>query len=111
MNYLKNNVQKNFAQNLRSLRKSYKLTMKELAQKLEFSQAKISHFENERYSPHIEDIVKIALFFNISTDELLGVKKINYSNINASQTLLTEEEVILIKDTFEKILLNKIKRV
>lgn len=93
MNTINQTTQKTFAQNLRTLRKQHKLTMKQLAQFLDFSQAKISNLENEQRSPHIEDIVKIANFFEITTDELLGVskRKLTHSILEYNDKILTQE--------------------
>ena len=62
---------------VKSLRKAYKLTQKELAEKLqlegyEFSDLTILRIEQgKRFVPDYE-IIALADFFNITTDELLG---------------------------------------
>jgi len=52
------------------------------------SKAMISSYELDQRTPSYEVLIKIAKFFNVSTDYLLGLDKpdINYDN-------LTEQEV------------------
>lgn len=81
-----------FAQNLKRLRKQHNLTMKQLASYIDVSQSKISKLENEQISPHIEDIINIANYFNISTDELLGkTKKQLWEDIDEYNTKVLNE--------------------
>lgn len=66
---------------LRELRKQNKLSMKELGAILGLSESTISLYENGKREPDIATIIKIANYFNISVDELLGIKKHNTTNI------------------------------
>ena len=56
-----------------SLRKEQNLTQHELAIKLGISRSALSLYEIEKREPDTETIFKIAQFFNVSTDYLLGV--------------------------------------
>lgn len=58
---------------LADLRKDKKLGQKELAEKLKISPYTISSYEREKSTPDDEMKVKIAKFFNISLDYLLGL--------------------------------------
>lgn len=63
-----------FAERLRELRIENKLSMKELAKKLDTTDATISNWENEINEPKISYLKSIALFFGVSADYLLGIE-------------------------------------
>lgn len=54
------------------LREKSTLTQEELANKLGISRAALSHYETSRREPDYETINKIASFFRVSVDYLLG---------------------------------------
>ena len=58
--------------NLTILRKNKNVSQKELAEFLQMSQTAISHFETGRNEPDLKTVIKLADFFNCSTDYLLG---------------------------------------
>ena len=60
-----------FAQNLKALRLERKLTQPALAQALKVSNGIISLWENGKYEPTASNIINIATYFDITTDELL----------------------------------------
>ncbi|PEK39094.1 transcriptional regulator [Bacillus pseudomycoides] len=59
-------------ENLRKLRKTNNLTMKELGQKLNLAESTISGYENGNRKPDYDTLNKFADFFEVSTDYLLG---------------------------------------
>ena len=61
-----------FGKNLRSLREMENLKQSELAEKLGVTQRKVSYWETEKVEPSLADLWKIADFFNLSVDELIG---------------------------------------
>ncbi|MBM7854195.1 transcriptional regulator with XRE-family HTH domain [Desulfohalotomaculum tongense] len=61
-----------FAARLVSLRKKAKFTQKELAAKLNIGRGALSLYEIGQREPDLETLNKIADFFNVSTDYLLG---------------------------------------
>lgn len=65
-------VKEVFANRLRELRIAKKLSQTELAEKLGVSRGSISFYENGERTAAIDFIYKIAQFFNVSTDFLLG---------------------------------------
>lgn len=54
------------------LRNEKRLTQEELAHKLKITRAALSHYENNRREPDHETTQKIADFFGVSIDYLLG---------------------------------------
>ncbi len=64
---------------LRELRKEKGLTMKELGEMLGVSEATISLYESGKRTPNDELKKKLADFFKVSVDYLLGLS--NYKNI------------------------------
>ncbi|MFW6035305.1 MAG: helix-turn-helix domain-containing protein [Halothermotrichaceae bacterium] len=62
----------NFAVRLKKLRKEKELRQTDLAQKLGVAQTTIANYEQNSRFPNQELLIKIANFFNISIDYLLG---------------------------------------
>lgn len=61
-----------FSERLKKLRNEKHLSQKELANEFQMSQQTIAKWENNQSTPNPEMIVKIADFFDVSTDYLLG---------------------------------------
>jgi len=57
---------------IKELRKSRKLTLKQFGIQFGLSESTISQYENENRTPDYEVLKKIADFFEVSTDYLLG---------------------------------------
>ena len=65
---------KNFGEKLKELRKEKGLTQKELAQFLDSAQSAIVYWEKNQQEPNISTLKKIAIFFDVTTDYLLGLE-------------------------------------
>ena len=61
-----------FANCLKELRKDKNCTQRELAEYLGYSTNIICEWENQRCEPKIETILRLADFFDVSIDYLLG---------------------------------------
>lgn len=61
-----------FAERLSGLRKSMKISQYELADRLGMSRGQLANYEQGKRQPDQETLVKLADFFNVSTDYLLG---------------------------------------
>lgn len=61
----------NFKENLKTLRAENKLTQSDFAKNLNTTVKTVSHWETGYSEPSIAQIIEIANFFKISTDELL----------------------------------------
>lgn len=78
----------NFGDNLKHLRKSNNLTQKELGSRIGLSKAVVSKYENGMGYPTFDVLVRIAQYFGVTTDYLLGVdtgKTVNVSGLLDSQ--------------------------
>lgn len=65
---------------LKSLREEHKLTLRQLSEKLNISYSSLGKYEREEQQPSFDTLIKIASFFNVSTDYLLGYS--NYKSTN-----------------------------
>lgn len=65
-----------FGKNLKNLRKVKGLTQKDLADDLKITFNQISDWEIGRSNPDIEILEKLAEYFNVSVDSLLGRESI-----------------------------------
>ena len=61
-----------FEKRLIELRKIYKLTQRDMAEKLNIAQPSYIRYENGSAEPKQEILVKIADIFDVSVDYLLG---------------------------------------
>lgn len=62
-----------FAENLKYLRKEKNIGQNELARLLNLSNASISYWENCKQEPTISALYKLAQFFEVSIDFLVGL--------------------------------------
>ena len=70
-----------FAERLKSLRREYKLNQGELANAIHVAQTTVSQWENNGKMPGIDMLIRIADYFDISTDYLLGRTEIKNEHI------------------------------
>lgn len=61
-----------YGDRIANLREKYKLTQQQLADKIGITRASLSHYEKNRREPDYETLQKLADFFDVSTDYLLG---------------------------------------
>lgn len=64
---------KKFNERLRELREDNNLTQAKLAKELHIDQRSISFYEIGKYEPNLDTLIKISIFFQVSTDYLLGL--------------------------------------
>lgn len=77
-----------FGFNLKKLRKSRSLTQEELGAQVGLSKAVVSKYENSMGYPTFDMLIKIASFFGVTTDYLLGISKgktVDVSELTDSQ--------------------------
>ena len=63
-----------FGERLKELRIEKGLSQRNLAQLTGFSQAAIARWENGLQSPTLENIYALAIYFNVSSDYLIGLE-------------------------------------
>ncbi|MGE7891528.1 helix-turn-helix domain-containing protein [Bacillus cereus] len=63
-----------FGENLKSFRNTRSLTQAELGDKVQLSRSQISNLETNFNEPDLASLDRIASFFNISVDTLMGRK-------------------------------------
>ena len=61
-----------FAKRLRALRKAKGLSQTELARVLHYGYTAIGNYECGRNEPCLDDLIRLADYFEVTTDELLG---------------------------------------
>jgi transcriptional regulator with XRE-family HTH domain len=65
-------VLQRFGEKLRTLRKNRQMTLLQLAEALDYStHSYLSELESNKKLPPVELVIKIARFFDVSTDQLL----------------------------------------
>lgn len=62
----------NFPSRLKSLRISNNLTLEQLGKELGSTRATIGNYENSNKKPSLEMLIKIADYFDVSVDYLIG---------------------------------------
>lgn len=87
---------------IKKLRISYNMSQVDLAKRLGVSKQCLSNWENDNVQPSIEMLIKIARFFNVSTDYLLDLDEKDLINVRG----LSETEIahikLLIQDLIDK---------
>ncbi len=61
-----------FAANLKKIRKSSNITQRTLGEHLGYQYTAIANYESGRNEPSIDDLIKIAEFFDVTMDYLVG---------------------------------------
>jgi len=63
-----------FGRKLKELRTEKRLTQANVAEIFKVSKTTICQWETSKQEPSLEDVAKIAKFFEVSTDYLLGLE-------------------------------------
>lgn len=77
-------------ENIRRLRKTHKLTQKDLGKIAGVEYNTISDYENGNVIPSNQVLIKISNFFGVSTDDLLGVSK-GYEDVSVEWKILVKK--------------------
>ena len=85
---LKEIYTKNLSVNILFLRKRNKMTQDALAERLDIQTPNIGYYESGKTVPNLENLVKIAFIFKVSTDALLftEISKADSSTVNEPET-------------------------
>lgn len=95
---------------LRQLRKTKKLTQKQVAERVGVTRTVLSQYENDHTAPSLEVLVKLANQFGVSTDYLLdNISPSEQSKEEAKRRMLLQEAERMRKsaDQLEQLALSK----
>ena len=81
------------SEKIRQLRRNFNLSQVDLAAKLGVTKQCVSNWENDNILPSIDMLIKLAKFFNVSTDYLLGLSSSNVIDVSG----LSDTEITHIK--------------
>ena len=82
-----------FGKHIKELRNKYKLTQKELAEKVGVTKSTIAAYENDSRQPSYDVLIKMALIFKVTIDSLL----LNRSELVLDAQGLTTEQLELVR--------------
>lgn len=91
---------------IRDLRIKNNLSAKELSKILEISESSISLYESGKRTPSLSLVIKIADYFNVSTDYLLGVleKQQEYDKILGKDLSMIIENIVYFLENSDYII-------
>ena len=81
------------SEKIRNLRKNFNINQVELANKLGVTKQCVSNWENDNILPSVDMLVKIAKYFNVTTDYLLELSTNNTIDVSG----LTDIQIAHIK--------------
>lgn len=89
-----------FAERVKELRQSRNMNQVQLAKALCVTKQTVSNWENDNIQPSISMLIKIADYFSVSTDYILGRDDNKYIDVGG----LTNEQVTHIRQIINDIL-------
>jgi transcriptional regulator with XRE-family HTH domain len=84
---------------LAKLRKEKELAQKELALMLNLSVSTISNYENDIHSPDLATLCKLADFYHVTTDYILGRSNFRFDPQTLNRKVLDDYSVFDVLDT------------
>lgn len=95
---------------IKELRKSFNISQVQLALSLGVTKQCVSNWENNNILPSIDMLLKIAKYFNVTTDFLLGVSNDNVIDVTGLSETEKSHIKLLIKDLQKNNSSNKEKK-
>lgn len=101
--------------NLRELRQSKGVSQQKIADAIHVSQQSVNKYENHNIEPDINTLIKIADYFNVSVDYLIGRTEIQQQAdaLTLSDLSCTEEQMIkkfrLLSDKQKEFVVNMVE--
>ena len=96
-----------FGTRLKQLRNENGLHQDELAEKIGVKRAVVGQYENDKVFPSVEVLIKIADYFEVSIDYLLGrtniIKLGDNIEISKTNSNVTDQEKKIIKELYERL--------
>lgn len=91
-----------FAERVKELRIAMNLNQVELGEKLGVSKQSVSNWENDNIQPSIDMLIKIAKFFHVSADYLLGLDSDKVIDVNGLSNEQIAHIVLFVQDLLSK---------
>lgn len=88
---------------IRDLREDADLKQSDLAEAVGISQKTLSNYETGKTNPDSYSIIKLAEFFNVSADYLLGIDNIGTRNRRAADIKRIEKKIMEIRVALDEI--------
>ncbi len=110
---MNNNIdEKIIGENIYYLLRKHGIKQKDLAKELGVTDNTISYFVNGARTPNIQQIIKIAQFFNVSTDYILGLTDVSSTDAElktvCDYTGLSEKSILFLKKIKDSTIYNTI---
>ncbi|CDC42411.1 helix-turn-helix domain protein [Firmicutes bacterium CAG:449] len=86
------------SEKIRKLRKDFNISQVTLAKELGVTKQCVSNWENDNILPSIEMLIKIAKYFNVSTDYLLDISPDNYVDVTGLNNIQIAHLKLIIND-------------
>lgn len=77
----------NYRIRMRNLREDRDLTQKEVGAVINKTQQGYSHIEEGRAELKIDDLIKLCIFYGVSSDYFIGLKEENVPLLNQKKTI------------------------
>jgi len=90
-----------FGERFKSLRLSRGINQVEMAKIFGVTKQSVSNWENENIMPSVDMLIKIANFFNVSTDYLLGLTEQHALNTDGLSELQIAHIQAIINDILQ----------
>ena len=107
-------IKSNIAENLKHLRKTYKLTQQNVSDVLGIDCASYRNWENERSIPSVAMLYEIAKIYKVSINELCGIEtdetNLSVASTNDFNKKVYGESRITELDAYEKQLIMQMRR-
>lgn len=87
--------------NIQNERKRNQMSQKDLAAELNLTSSSVSNWEKGKSLPDIENLIELCKIFNVSSDELLGIKPVEFKNRPTSSNISIHPETELEEDLIE----------
>lgn len=86
------------SEKIRKLRNDFSISQVTLAKELGVTKQCVSNWENDNILPSIEMLIKIAKYFNVSTDYLLDISPDNYVDVTGLNSIQIAHLKLIIND-------------
>lgn len=96
-----------FDDRLKKLREARHLTQEEVAKEIGITQKSYSNYEQNKRTPEPSILIKLCLFFGVTSDYLLGIKQTDFSvdKLSAEKSVISkllaqcsDEELLNVRD-------------